>query len=502
MSIGLLTSICMGFDFLVPAYGNENEQKILIKTVPDTFSHNGPKKGYVSIELTDLNGNPVRAKNNIPITLFTTNDIVNLRETELVIKAGEYFVFDEFEIDGIGNSAIHASAESLNTISSKITVTELAEPLILQLYVYPQTINGFYATNAYVIVQLQDANGNPVNAQEDINVLMEISAGDNINNTSSNNYLVTPNANLEIKKDSYYDFVKILATGGLADTYEVSISAQNYLISDPVELEVVNIEPVAIQTTQFDTLPILADGQEKLIGILHLKDSNDNPINTAKKIIIPIDSSDDTIVLTKNTLFNIGDNAVPVFGTAGYLDSDNLELRIMTGDNIEVKPELVGPTEDLLTLVAEPLITNVLVDSSFPLALYMENNGEISYFPENNEIFISPNSFIKVTPNVINKGESIVLLDSKSLLTGSTSLMVEVGNYETSVNLDNIFAELPIINTSSITSDPSITSDQSVTMANENYKILNINGFDPMPFVVIGMLGGFGILLKKKKRVL
>jgi hypothetical protein len=40
----------------------QGEQQLLLKTVPDTFTINGPTKGYFSVELADIDSSPTLAK--------------------------------------------------------------------------------------------------------------------------------------------------------------------------------------------------------------------------------------------------------------------------------------------------------------------------------------------------------------------------------------------------------------------------------------------------------
>ncbi|MDX1372572.1 MAG: hypothetical protein R3321_08875, partial [Nitrososphaeraceae archaeon] len=85
-----------GFESLelpVTVYGNVlHQEKLLVKAVPDTFSSDGPFRGLVSVELTDVDGFPVRASEDVEINLSAANNnILEIFQKNLVIKKGEFF---------------------------------------------------------------------------------------------------------------------------------------------------------------------------------------------------------------------------------------------------------------------------------------------------------------------------------------------------------------------------------------------------------------------------
>jgi hypothetical protein len=67
-------------EFSITVYGiKQGEQRLLVKTVPDTFTINGPTKGYFSVELADIDSNPTLAKQDTVISISASNsEIVSL----------------------------------------------------------------------------------------------------------------------------------------------------------------------------------------------------------------------------------------------------------------------------------------------------------------------------------------------------------------------------------------------------------------------------------------
>src|SRR3990172_8591460 len=353
-------------EFPVTVYGNKNNQaQLLIKTTPNAFSINGPDKGYVAVELADEDGLPTRAQDDITVTLTTsTSDVINLKNTELVIKKGEYFAIAEFRANQSGEALIYASTPFMETVSSKVTVSEIGEPLTLQLYVYPSKIRSFSANYAFAIIQLQDSSGIPIKAKENIPVTIKITNADQEQTVKTNCQFpgITANEIPTIKKGSYWAFSKIVTKGGLEGTYDINIFAKDHVVSN-------------------------------------------------KDFIVKVDSTDEGSFSVQDVKFDQGAAAALVFANIGYAVPETLTLHLVTENDETVDPEIYGPTREALTLVAEPLVPEVFPEADFPLALYMSSDGKATYFPEDLTLSIPPNEFIQVEPETIKKGQSIISLD-------------------------------------------------------------------------------------------
>ena len=58
----------------ITVFGNVlHQEKLLVNVVPDTFSLNGPYRGLVSVQLTDVDGFPVRASEDVNVLLSPAN---------------------------------------------------------------------------------------------------------------------------------------------------------------------------------------------------------------------------------------------------------------------------------------------------------------------------------------------------------------------------------------------------------------------------------------------
>ena len=433
-------------DFPLTIYGNKYAEQLFIKTTPHSFSYGGPNNGYFSVEISNVNGFPVKATQDTAVDIFVSNtDIITLKDMELIIKKGEYYAVGQFTVEKPGDALVYASASGMQTVSSQISV-KLSEPLTVQLYVYPETISSFSASYAYAIVQLQDSSGKPIKAIENIPISIKITDPNqnDINTSDVSGYFgIESNEALEIKKGSYYGYAKIVTRAGLDGTYDITASTKNYLVSDSKQLKVVDLELLDDKYASLDTVPILATGKEELVGVMHLEDSDGNPVAANNEILVNIDSTDENALSFKDVKISQGSNSNLAFGKVAYTKPDTLTLRLTDSNNM-VNPVMYGPVINSLQLMTEPLVSKVHPNTEFPIILYMnDNDGTYTYFPEDTETSISTNEFIQVEPQKIRMGDLSILLNAKSVKEGDTQLSLSIKGLTSSSSINNIL-EKPV----------------------------------------------------------
>ncbi len=414
--------------------------KLLLKTTPSAFIATGPTQGYASVELTNNDGFPTNALDDTVVTLSSSdNNIMNVKTSQLIIKKGEYFAVGQFEVKQSGNAQISASSASMQTVSSAITVGA-SSPQTIQVYVYPTTISSSIATSAYAVVQLHDSSGNPVQAKEDIPISVQITdaSGTTSLNTSEQNQIVSANSALVIPKGSYWGYVTVSVNAGLTGSWNVGISAKGYQVSAPAILNTVTAGALDVNSAKLDILPVLATGQNELVGILHLQDNNGNPILASQNLQIKIDSSDPNSLSIGDVNLKTGDGAAPVFGNVGLtVPSNQIALNVITDPAQTINPIIYQvTTTSTLQFVAESLIPKILSHSDFPLALYMLQNGVSAQSAEDLNISVSPIGFIQTESNVFHKGQSVIRLNSNLLKEGTGSISVTAGGYVSNLSLE------------------------------------------------------------------
>jgi len=418
---------------------NITPTNLFIKTTPSTFSMKEATQGYVSVELANQLGIPFKAKQDTIITLTTTDsNIINLKNTQLTIKQGEYFAIGQFEVKKDGSAQISASTMSLTAVSSAVTVSTVTTPQTIQLFVFPKKINNFQNSYGYVIAQLHDSAGNIAFAKEDITIPVQVtdSSKTQLPNTSGENPLVSANAPIVIKKGSYWGFTTVSVNTGVTSTYDVSISPKGYMVSADAQLQTMTLNMFADNSAVLDLLPIIATGQKELIGIMHLEDTTGNPIMAADDLQIEVVSSDTNSLSIDKAKLDKGTGAALVFGKVGTF-ANSPTLKVITLNTQTLSAPIITPTKESVALVAEPLLPKILSNEDFPLALYLTNAGVYSYFTTDASPIFSPRDVFQTESKTLQKDQSIVLFNSKSLKTGPIALSIEAGDYATNLSLDS-----------------------------------------------------------------
>ena len=438
----------------VTVYGNVfNQEQLLVKVVPDTFSSVGPFRGLVSVELADADGFPVKAAEDVSVSLsVANNNILDISQENLVIKKGEYFTGTHFIVKDSGNTGktnIFATAVGMETKSDVITVDEQAEDLQVKLYLLQEEINVFgKAAKANIIVQLQLKDSEePVIASKDITVKYKVTNDIFANqNTSPDANIGDKTGTITIKKGSYWGHDTFTFLGGQTGNYLVTITS-----GDPLTLESDTIQAVFYDQSvanapsndgdrfvKFEGLPIFTTGNKELLGIVFLEDEQDFPIISDKNLEIKLDSSDSDFLSIDDVFLQIGEGSALVFGQLGNsvpdgINSDEFEINPVVEVESEsaspTKVEVFGPDETLLQLIAEPLITKVLKDTEFPIVLYFTENSQVTKFPKNSNLFVSPSKIFNVETKPVFSGDDLIMLNTKAIDSGSDTLQFTVNDF-------------------------------------------------------------------------
>lgn len=467
-------------EFPITVYNDEAAPtSLLIKATPSSFSINGPKTGYFSVELANSDGLPATAETDIPVTVATTdNKTLSLTMSHLIIKSGHYYTIGQFEVGQTGSAKIFASASSFQSVSTTVSITSTDTPTI-QAYVYPTRINDFATSIAYVVAQLKDNSNNEVVANQDIpiSVMITNATATGLVNTSPQNQIMSSNSPLIIKKGDYEGYTTIQIQAGLVGTFNIGLSAPNgysvsnhtawpadcieiagctmpdttTFLSTPVQLTTVTSQFLDDKSAKLDMLPILATGNNELIGIMHLEDPQGNPVIASRDLQIEVDSSDPNYLSVPPVDMARGQGSALVFGKVGNTAPPPsvvsgasglpslISLHVITYNDTIVPAAINASSVNSLKLVADSLVPKALSQSKFPLALYLVNSaGALTYFPNDYNPTILPNDYFQVEPKKISNGDSVDLFDAKSLKDGSTTLNIITGGYPASLSLSSV----------------------------------------------------------------
>ena len=471
---------------------NNHPTQILMKITPDDFPIDGPRFGYLTVELATTGGLPTIAPEDITIHVETPNkDMINLKNQELLIKKGDYFATTEFELGTAGDAIIFASAENMKKVSDFIHIRKATEPLQVQLILIPERFSSYSDANGYAIVELRDANGDPVKATKDIRMKLGVENPDVSVNTSGDfEEIQFGNRELVIKEGTYSAYTTFTPRPNLGDTtidseqtFNVFISTSDYLTSGS-SITVSHDEIAALEGEgpAFTTvLPFLTTGEKELIAVTYFETdivvsrksgksvlgvsdraeaSVTVPVIAKKDYTINFASSESDVVNPINPIMKKGENVVLVFGDTGTFTSDSSVLFYIT-DNAGVKTvdgKPVGPTKSDLTLTIEPLVPMILVDNEFPVIAYLtEGGGEttdttttdaaedgrmgVTQFIEDSVLTLSANNFVDTEPKIIKKNQPYALFNLLTKEVGDTELSFQTGQFEGSMGITSQTAD-------------------------------------------------------------
>jgi len=423
-------------------YGNTNyPTKLLVQSTPSIFSIDGPHIGYFTVELANTAGSPVISSHDVIIKItLTDNRVLTLSNKQIVIKGGDYFVTCKFEIKQVGTTQIFASVDSFPSVSATITVNQMASPTI-QTYIYPQKINNYAASIGYVIAQLKDSSGVLAPAKEDITIPVSIiDPNANLTNSSPIIQNVEAHEPIVIKKGSYWGYTNLSVKAAANGTYTVRTYAPNgYVTPGNGQVSTYTTKFYDDKSAKLDILPILSTGNKELIGILHLEDTNGNPIIASHDLQIEIDSTDPNSLKVDPVNLSKGSGVALVFAKVGTSIPTSLSLHVVTYNDQTVSPVISSPTSNSLTLVAQSLVPEILSNSNFPIAVYLsDSSGAPTYFLSDSTLNALNNDYFSVQKSIIDKGDSIKLANASALKDGSSNVNIIAENYQTSISLKTV----------------------------------------------------------------
>lgn len=419
---------------------------IIMKIRPESFSYLGPHKGYISIELVNAQGFPLIADKDYIIELSSSNKAL-ISLDNMIISKGNYFGIKEFSINGYGESTIMAKYGNLIK-ESKISVEDPYKDLNLKLYIAPNIAPAMNGQRVYAFIQLQNSKGEPIYAKQDTHIEIKSFTNDIITKSAilkANESTAIAELIINTDKPCKDNFcIEIYATINGIKSNSAYLKLTDYIKYNQMEFSKYNntkIMPVLFP----NDMPILADGKEKVIGVIQLM-SVSNQFNMENaKAVIPMHN----IIIESNTkgLVNIINNLVIekpysttlVNAKVGYLaDDEKLEF---FGDKIHsynTNLKLYGHKN--IKLVAEPMIDKIKSNTNFPYIIYfVDDQNKASYIPEDlNLMIFTNNNIVSIEPKYIKKGSDNILLNAYAFQSGNVNITFDLINYKASSSLNII----------------------------------------------------------------
>lgn len=423
-------------------YTNTNiPTKLMIKATPSTYATNGPQYGYVAVESTNDDGVPTPVTSDMAISISTSDsNIVVPKEAKLVIKKGEYYTTGQIIINKAGTAKISASSASMQSVSTSITVNNISPQNTVQVYVYPPKINAYKAASAYAIVQLHDSSGNPTLAKNDIPIIVHITNATGVGsiNTSGQNPLFQVAEQTMIKKGSYWSYVPIEVSAGSNGTYNVTASATGSLVSAPANITSTAVNALLdTKSARLDSLPILATGQNELIGVIHLENPSGDTLIAKDNLKIQVDSSDPLVVSVPDVQMSRGSQAALVFAQVGNT-ADPVTLNAVTDDPRPVVQTISPIASSSDSLKAESLLPKVLTNTKIPIAYYVTKDGALGIPADNLPLMVSPSDAIRTDELSLQKDQPILVSKGVLLKDGQQSLSVTAPVFSSTFSVEGV----------------------------------------------------------------
>ncbi len=449
----------------ITIYGNVlNQEKLLVKTIPTSFSSEGPFKGLIYVELVDEDGFPVKANKDIDIFLAASNtNLLNIFQENIVIKQDDYFAGTHFEIKPTGNTEtarIYITAEDMEARSADITIDKL-EDLEVELYFFRDNVDVGASAIGNIIVQLQkDNTDEPVLATQDILVKYKLTNDFTINQVGEKT------STIKIRRGDYWGSDTVTFPAKLVGEHTITISS-----AEPLSLATKTVRTVTQENNtgnkfvKFNALPILATGEKELIGMIHLEDASGAPIVADDNLEIEINSSESDFLSIDTVFLPRQQGSVLVYADISTsrpevdVDDDDDDIEIPDPDEeslssiIKINPvaevqgsggtfiqtKVFGPNEDALTLIAESAIPKILANTEFPIVLYLKDDNQVVEFPSTSNVFASPGEIFDVQTKSILDGNYLVTFDTKALDSGTDTLQFTIDDYtDASVTLQSL----------------------------------------------------------------
>lgn len=371
---------------------------------------------YVIVQLHDSAGNPVIAKNDIPISvrIVNPNDTSSVNtsgqspfaqvNSALMIQKGSYWGYVPVEftagVNATYNVDISAKGYTISTTPATMTVTTSTTTTTGTTAPGSSTT----ATGTTTTTSTTSASGTTTTTSS------ATTSGTTTNSATTATGTATATSTLA-------SICTLNPVPTSASQVQILAVAQNFIMDD--------------KTPCFYPLPILATGNSELVGILALKDSSGYPALAKSGISFQIDSSDVSTVSIPSVTMGYGDQSALVFAKVGNA-ANPVTLNVVSGSPQQVTPVIAAPSQTTSGLVADSLLTTVLPDTTFPLAVYTTNNGALSSFKNGFEALISPQESISPIQLTVTKGEPIFLADETLLKSGAQNIAITTPDYSSS----------------------------------------------------------------------
>lgn len=365
---------------------------------------------YIIVQLHDSGGNPVIAKNDIKVSVRvvspTDETSVNTSDQSpyvqvnnaLVIQKGSYWGYVPVEFTaGVNettffNVEISAPGYQISTIPASTTVTTSTTASTAT------TVPGSATSGAGTTTTTSTTTAGGTTTTT--------------STTSGSGSITSGNVTASGTTTAASTLSSICTSSPISlSTSQVQIAAvsRNYVMDD--------------KTPCFYPLPVLTTGNKELIGVLALEDSSGYPALAKSDLSFQVDSSDISTISIPDVRMSYGSQSALVFAQVGNA-ANPVTLNVVSDSPQQILPAVMSPSQTTSGLMAVPLLTTVLPNTQFPLAIYTTTNGALDSFKNDFTALLSPQETISPIQLTVTKGNPIFLTNETLLTGGSQNIAI------------------------------------------------------------------------------
>lgn len=276
--------------YTYPEQSSTNYIILNLSLMPEIIEYGGKASGF--IYLTDVNGKPVLAEDDVRIHLSHSPDIVSIPE-EVVIKANDFYTVFEIETKDIGEASITAAIKSTSLMHREQNITKALEIVdtniqysqgdVEDIRVEIESLTGNFImltdSELPLLIVIKDNYGRYIPAPHDLQIKLSYSAE-----------LITLEYNPYIPKGSSYIIAKVRSynLSGIAYiTAKIDIDGKEIVTSTSISITSDRASRLEIHVMP----PLIGKGFIPIDILIITTDSNGVPVPADRDIIVKVTSS-------------------------------------------------------------------------------------------------------------------------------------------------------------------------------------------------------------------
>ncbi|EGG42611.1 Hypothetical protein Nlim_0496 [Candidatus Nitrosarchaeum limnium SFB1] len=414
-------------------YGNNLPRHISLDVFPDMLNIAKNNQGIVTVVLTNENGIPVKADKDYLVKIsYSKSGIISLSDSNIIISKGEFS--SKQIITGMKEGIVTITAKTDDLETSELVTVEKNPKRTIEIAVVPEIVTSSKSSNTHLIAQLF-SDGKLIEATSDITIHFKISSNSELVNTSKESDALTRIGYFQIKKGQTWGETTFSIQKGMENTYTVTATSQDPLVVVEKTFQTMNSEAYDDKEIKFYPLSSLANGNEQLIGVIYLEDTNGHPVIANRDIIIPFSTSDKSIHI-EAAIVKKGTDSTLVYGDVGYFVPLDSEIAPQIQNFKPISLNIQGFNRDEVSLKTH-LVSNTIQNNEEQwITVYMESSdGNLFKFPDISQIQISDSKIFQIDKSKMQIFPYFILIPVRALDAGEEDVILNIGEFETVISL-------------------------------------------------------------------